>query len=112
MGWPEARAASGGGAWMAPYLVELLDDDYSAIRYAAIRSLRTLPGFDNLAYDYVAPDEARFAATRTARARLSPPPAADRRPELLFEPGGRFTRGDFERLAADRDESDQMFLAE
>jgi len=100
MGWPAAQRASAGGAWMAPYLVELLDDDYSAIRYAAIRSLRTLPGFSDLPYDYVGSEESRWAAQRAARARLTP--AATR----------GFSGGEFERLAAQRDETDQMFLAE
>ena len=44
---------------MAPFLVELLDDNYSAVRHTAIRSLRTLPGFADLAYDYVGSEESR-----------------------------------------------------
>ena len=30
---------------MAPYLAELLDDPYDAVRFIAYRSLRSLPGF-------------------------------------------------------------------
>lgn len=113
MGWPAAQQASG-TAWLAPYLVELLGDDYAAVRYNAIRALRTIPGFDDVAYDYVAPDEARFSAAQAARARWlgSPAARAERRPELLFDADGRFEGGELERLAAERDEDDQMFLAE
>ena len=115
MGWPAARAASGGGAWLAPHLVELLDDSYSAVRYNAIRSLRAISGFGDIAYDYVAPEDARWAAQRSARARVSQSGAAvptERRATLLFDADGRFERGERERLAAERDEDDQMFLAE
>ncbi len=92
---------STGAAWMAPYLIELLDDDYSAIRYNAIRSLRNISGFADLKYDYVGSEEARWAAQREARARLA-----------NFGIQIPYLRGEFERLAAKRDETDQMFLAE
>ena len=89
---------------MAPFLVELLDDDYSAVRHTAIRSLRTLPGFADLPYDYVGSGESRWAAQREARARLA------RHPDDGTQTP--YSRGEFERLAAQRDETDQMFLAE
>ncbi|MFP6655309.1 MAG: cytochrome c3 family protein, partial [Myxococcota bacterium] len=53
MGWAPARAAAG-DAWMAPYLAELLADQYAAVRAVASESLRTLPGFSDLDYDFVA----------------------------------------------------------
>jgi predicted CXXCH cytochrome family protein len=92
---------STGAAWMAPYLIELLDDDYSAIRYNAIRSLRNISGFADLKYDYVGSEETRWAAQREARARLA-----------NYGIKIPYSRGEFERLAAGRDETDQMFLAE
>ena len=48
MGWAPARAASGGD-WIAPVLIELLDDDYAAVRYIAYRSLRAISGFADFA---------------------------------------------------------------
>ncbi len=113
LGWQEARAASG-GAWAAPLLIELLDDDYAAVRYLASRSLRALPGFADLPYDYIAPQDQRWAAQEAARQRWSRglAPGAPRRPELLFDADGRFERGELERLLAERPEDDQMFLAE
>ena len=52
LGWEPARAASGSD-WMAPYLAQLLEDPYDAVRFIAYRSLRRLPGFSDFRYDYV-----------------------------------------------------------
>ncbi|MCU1279395.1 MAG: hypothetical protein JWM53_2941 [bacterium] len=113
MGWSAARAASS-GAWTAPLLIELLDDEYAAIRYIAYRSLRSLDGFADFKYDYVGAPETRWAAQREARERWSQSGAATAptRPELLFADDGRFLRGELERLIVERPEDDEMFLAE
>lgn len=113
LGWGPAQEASERD-WMAPYLIELLDDDYSAVRYIAYRSLRTIPGFEDLKVDYVGTQDARWAGQREARERWSKAPQSrsQRRAELLFEPNGRFARGELERIMAERREDDQMFLAE
>ena len=113
LGWPAAQAASARD-WMAPLLIELLGDEYAAVRYVAYRSLRTLPGFEDFSYDYVAPEEARFARKREARERWSRARVSggSRRAELLFDGDGRFAGGDLERLLAGRRDDDEMFLAE
>jgi predicted CXXCH cytochrome family protein len=113
LGWDAARAASPGD-WMAPLLIELLDDEYSAIRYNAYRSLRKISGFADFEYDYVAPQEARWKAQAAARQRCSQSGAAPAtsRPELLWSADGHFDRGELERLMAERPEDDEMFLAE
>jgi hypothetical protein len=116
-GWDAARAAAPGD-WMAPLLIELLDDEYSAIRYIAYRSLKQINGFSDFAYDYVAPQPARWAAQAEARKRWpgtirsGTASATGARPELLFAPDGRFARGELERILAERPEDDEMFLAE
>jgi predicted CXXCH cytochrome family protein len=46
-GHPPAQAASGSD-WMAPLLVRALTDDYAAVRWIALRSLRTLPAYADL----------------------------------------------------------------
>jgi predicted CXXCH cytochrome family protein len=56
MGWPTARAAAGED-WLAPYLALLMQDDYPAVRYTAGRSLKLLPGFADLSYDYLATEQ-------------------------------------------------------
>ncbi len=60
-GWSEAIHAAG-DEWLAPYLAELLVDPYSVVRYIAQRSLRRLPGFDHVDYDYLGPVEQREQA--------------------------------------------------
>jgi len=61
MGWAPAQQASG-AAWMPPHLATLLDDPYDAVRFIAIRSLRTLPGFADFQYNFVAPAQDRRQA--------------------------------------------------
>ena len=47
---------------MAPYLAQLLDDPYQAVRLIAYRSLRSLPGYETFEYDFLAPAPERAAA--------------------------------------------------
>lgn len=51
--WPPAQQAAGTG-WMAPFVAQLLDDSYDAVRYSAGRTLKSLPGFAPIDYDFVA----------------------------------------------------------
>lgn len=51
--WPPAQQASGSD-WMAPFVAQLLDDSYDAIRFSAGRTLKALPGFEPIDYDFVA----------------------------------------------------------
>jgi predicted CXXCH cytochrome family protein len=108
MGWDAAQTTSGSD-WMAPLLIELLDDEYPAIRSIAYQSLRRINGFADFQYDYVADQESRWAAQRAARKRAATIAA---RPELLFDTDGHFLGGELERLIAGRREDDAMFLAE
>jgi hypothetical protein len=76
MAWPPAQQASGTD-WMAPFLAELLNDPYDAVRFIAARTLRTLPGLSRLEYDFVAPAKIRYDAqlwtmTMWDRARSKP----------------------------------------
>ena len=61
MGWAPAQQAAGTD-WVAPHLATLLDDPYDAVRFIAIRSLKTLPGFGGLQYNFVAPSQDRRQA--------------------------------------------------
>jgi len=87
MGWPPAQKASG-TEWMPPYLAQLLDDPYEALRFIVYRSLRSTPGFDRFAYDFTAPHSVRVAAAdramdnwKTTLDRLKSLP----NPELLLD---------------------------
>jgi hypothetical protein len=61
MGWKPAQQASG-TAWMAPVLANLLDDPYDAVRFIASRSLKAIPAYAALPYDFAAPQPSRYAA--------------------------------------------------
>lgn len=52
MGWDEAQAVSGRD-WQTPFLAQLLNDDYEALRLIAKRSLRSMPGLEDLQMDVV-----------------------------------------------------------
>jgi len=58
MGWQEARNTSGED-WTVFYLVNLMFDDYDAIRYIAWRSLRRIEGFENIQFDHLHPEQQR-----------------------------------------------------
>lgn len=78
MGWGPARQASG-TQWMAPFLAELMVDRYPAVRGIAGRSMRTLPGFEDLAYDSQADTASLTAAQQLAMGRWNTRKGADRR---------------------------------
>jgi hypothetical protein len=61
MAWPPAQQISGTD-WTGPYLAQLLDDPYDAVRFGAWRTLRGIPGFGGIDYDFVAPSDARRQA--------------------------------------------------
>lgn len=67
MAWQPAQQAAG-ATWMAPYLAQLLDDPYDAVRFIAGRSIATLPGFTGFPYDFVSGPRARRDAQRRAMA--------------------------------------------
>jgi predicted CXXCH cytochrome family protein len=89
LGWAPALGVSGAG-WQAQLLVAALDDPYAAVRFVAYRSLRRLPGFEDLAYDFVADRDARLAAIGRAQARVErlAPPVGARHPELPLDAAG------------------------
>ena len=104
LGWAPAQRASG-TSWMAPYLALLLDDPYDAVRYIALRSLITLPGFETFQFDFVAPPQTRAAlrvrALQTWRdARASSSRRVDA--ALLFNPDGTFNAPAVDRLMRER----------
>jgi formate-dependent nitrite reductase cytochrome c552 subunit len=103
-GWPPAQKASG-TAWMAPYVALLLNDSYDAVRYIAARSLKTLPGYETFAFDFVAPETERAVNQRRAlglwrdmRARQGRPAE----PTLLFNADGTFIADRIDRLSKQR----------
>ncbi len=105
LGWAPAQQASG-TSWMAPFLAQLLDDPYQAVRLIADRSLRTLPGFEDFDCDPLAPPEDRRAAVRRARSvwsRLGRPEVANP-PAVLLDETGAIREEFFYPLLARRDD--------
>ena len=106
LGWEPARAASGSG-WMAPYLAQLLEDPYDAVRFIAYRSLRQLPEFGDFQYDYVDSPQRRAQARLKAleiwrRAGLKHPPASGS--AVLFDARGNLRQDVFDRLLSQRND--------
>src|SRR5262249_30580426 len=60
MGWAPAHEATGSD-WLVPYLVDLMDDRYDAVRMIASRSLARIPGFERAGFDPLASPEQRAA---------------------------------------------------
>lgn len=65
MGWQPAQEISG-SSWLPPFLAQLLEDPYDAVRYIAQRSLRSLPGFENFSFDFLAAPEELSAGRQRA----------------------------------------------
>ena len=89
MGWPPARQASGTN-WLAPYLATLIQDPYPAVRYIAGRSLTRLPGFAEIAYDYLAPTDQLSRAAEQVFALAASKAMPGPNPGLLLDRRGLF----------------------
>ncbi|MCI0573524.1 MAG: hypothetical protein L0Y66_22495, partial [Myxococcaceae bacterium] len=110
MGWEHAQATSG-AEWMAPYLGTLVDDAYDAVRFRTRRSLRTLPGFEDLDYDFVANrEELERVRTGVLERWQTLGTVVPDRPELLIE-GGALRESAFLDFLARRDHR-RMALSE
>jgi hypothetical protein len=106
MGRPEAVRASGSD-WLAPYLAHSLEDPYSAVRFIAGRSLRRLPGFADLEYDFLARPSSRNRARTRALAtwHLGAGTAlGEGRSQLLLTEGDLTKSDTFSRLVSQRDD--------
>jgi hypothetical protein len=105
MGWPPAQQASG-TAWMAPYLSQLLDDPYDAVRFIAGRSITTLPGFESFRYDFVQPSKSRYDRQLEAMRfwdRERAGRASAGAPGLLLDEAGRLQVSEVLRILRGRD---------
>jgi 5-methylcytosine-specific restriction endonuclease McrA len=105
LGWPEMQATAGAD-WVVPYLAELLLDPYEAVRVIAQRSLRRLPGYEDLNQDVIGAPEERTRQKREALDRWNKrqvPPGAQPREPVLIGPDGRLREEQFQRLLRLRD---------
>lgn len=111
--WPPAQQAAG-TVWMAPFVAQLLDDSYDAVRFSAGRTLKALPGFDSIEYDFVAGPRTRrqvqlqvMRRWDEVRRHSAAPPGG---PVLLASDGGLMV-DEMRRLIARRDHR-RMLLRE
>jgi hypothetical protein len=104
MGWQPAREASGHD-WLAPYLGVLLQDPYSAVRYIAHRSLRSLPGeYRTVPYDFVgAPNGWQQAGRQIAALWKTNGPPQRTGPALLLRADGNLDETTIHSLLQQRD---------
>ena len=112
MGWTPAQEASG-TSWMVPHLGEALGDRYDAVRFIAARSLRSLPGYPDLKYDFIGPEQDRInTAVGVLRAWRANPASRQRRdPELLVDADGDLRVDAMRQLFNQRDQR-RLFLRE
>ncbi len=102
-GWEPAKQAAGTN-WIAPFLGQLLDDRYTAVRIIGGRSLKRLEGFETSVFDPVVPPEARLSMRDQLLSRwVSIRPSAEGSPALLGTPGGGFDTERFRMLLEQRD---------
>ena len=113
MGWDPAIETSGKD-WVAPYLGQLLQDPYDVIRFIAQRSLKKLPGYGELEYDWLGSEEHRAEATTRVRELWNDLIPADGRPpnsEVLFDDDGKILEDAFQRLLEQRNNG-KIFIEE
>jgi len=112
MSWAPAQQVSG-TTWMAPYLAQLLDDPYEAVRFIVFRSLRSTTGFAQFQYDVTAPSVERIEATNRALSDWNAQRGQKRvlNPELLLNSDGNVKLDVVRRLMQARDNR-PVFLRE
>lgn len=113
MGWAPAQKASG-VEWFYPFLAFELNDPYAAVRFAAWKSLQTLPGFTDYKFDYTISDAQQKDALEAAYKKWwfeARAPGAHYRAQTLLDSTGMFRQELFDRLLDQRSKR-KMLLAE
>lgn len=103
LGWDPAVRATGGD-WAAGVLATLMEDDYTAIRYVAGGALKRWPGYGDLKFDFIAPEEQRkgevAAVRRFWEGRLN---ASSGGASVFISDQGGYQAAEVERLLRKRD---------
>ncbi len=104
LGWPEAMNTSGTD-WMIPYLANLLNDRYDAVRFIAGRSLEAHREYREFEYDFLATDMKRRLIAKNLLqlwATANPTSGTDRRATLIDD-SGKILQEEYDRLLRRRD---------
>jgi hypothetical protein len=102
------------GSWRAPFLIDALEDSYPVVRLNAYRSLRTLPGFEDLEFVYFSEPTLRAGQVAHAWVRwdgqvrdrlveMGRPTGAELPGTIPLDSGGRPREEVRRRLLASRD---------
>ena len=104
-GWKSAQEAAGTN-WLAPYCSLLLKDPYGVTRYVAARSIRSLPGYDDFEFDFLAPEPAllRYADGALNRWKASTRLPQRHGPTVLLTPAGDLMEPELFNLLRQRDD--------
>jgi hypothetical protein len=100
--WRPAQRASGSD-WLAPLLLRALQDDYAAVRWVALRSLRSLPGYADLSWDHAGDHEDRTLDPATLSELEARWPGSDRVDRGLYLGEAGFDASACTTAHADRD---------
>ena len=103
LGWESARQISGSD-WIPPFLGQLLEDPYDAVRFIAERSLRRSKAFADWEYEFFGPPQVRAAAHREVLELWRGLPHQSDKPEVLVDANGAVNRDLQERLLRQRDD--------
>jgi len=111
MGWAPAQQVAG-THWLVPYLVDLMDDPYEAVRMVAARSLARIPDFERGEFDPLERPDRRAESLRALRARALPVPLPPEVAErTLYDARGGRRSDEISRLHTQRDDR-PLILAE
>lgn len=105
MGWEPAQHAAGYD-WFYPYLAFELNDPYAVVRFRALKSLQSLPGFSDFEYDYTVGDAQQKQATLRAYQQWWQQQRNAVRPyrwQTILQPTGEFRQETYDRLLNQRD---------
>lgn len=102
-GWEPAQRTAGTN-WLAPFLAQLLTDDYGPVRYVAGRSLRTLPGYGDFTNGFLGSKRLLEMNRRDAVARWPGLPPEGPLIQPLFTAGGKLDTNQITRLLREQDQ--------
>jgi len=105
MGWAPAQEASDTD-WMVPYLSLTLQDPYSAVRYIAGASLKTLPDYADIDYNHTHDKALRQKAVDWTDERWGAMNRVGPRPAVLMREDGTIDTAKMETYLLVRDNRD------
>lgn len=104
LGWAPALAATADKSWVPVMLAGLMNDEYSAVRYIAGRSLRSQSGYEDIQFDFVGDVADRLQVIGKMRAKWMARPMELRRenPAVLVNARGDIDEEAIRRLLRER----------